>query len=500
MIRENIKRELIVDFLDLCLESFTKALCVSLQDWIELDASSALFAQSPFLKQLMSGEARLLNNDCSQSGNYNGRCSLIAETFDCARGYFTFKLSSKTPRGSISGSERFRAVKLAVRGRVVGARRDRSGEISSSQFYFFARVCAVNHAEGSVISLARTSSKFSIPLEAEAAHCIDKRLRWLLGDDRGYAAGLRSSLPATPRWRESPLLASVLARYRRLRGLARKTVPSVRSSWQIARVRHFGGAASRPNLLFRTDIELITGRLMDQYADPFPFSLNGSLFILCEGIPKAGTKGVIVLMEIAEHGRVKSERVILDLPYHLSFPNPADDGALISILPECAAIGRIQVATFDRTLSRALSFEEVHLPHSAYRDTVVFFRDGIEWLFSSAPIEGESSIGGGLFAFYRKMNTAAWIPHHRNPILLDLRNGRAAGKVVVDQGKVIRLAQNCLRSYGNGISAYEIRSLSPTDFDEVLLWKIACKEFEKAIALHTCNFHGGYMYFDYQLE
>ena len=72
-----------------------------------------------------------------------------------------------------------------------------------------------------------------------------------------------------------------------------------------------------------------------------------------------------------------------------------------------------------------------------------------------------------------------------------------AGEVAVWNGQLYRLGQDWQRSYGDGVLAYRILRLSPTDYVEEFAGEA---RFSKVSGPHTLNRRGNEILFDYYRE
>ena len=72
--------------------------------------------------------------------------------------------------------------------------------------------------------------------------------------------------------------------------------------------------------------------------------------------------------------------------------------------------------------------------------------------------------------FYAKDFKGPWTEHPRSPVVpKDLRTARPAGRPFVLNGKLYRLAQDCVPTYGYQVRAFEITDLSPTTYAEKMV-------------------------------
>ena len=78
-------------------------------------------------------------------------------------------------------------------------------------------------------------------------------------------------------------------------------------------------------------------------ADPFLFSHGGRTWMFFEDFPHATRKGVIAVCEIDASGHPGAPRVVLEEPFHLSYPFVFEHDGEIYMLPETAAAGCIRL-------------------------------------------------------------------------------------------------------------------------------------------------------------
>ena len=96
------------------------------------------------------------------------------------------------------------------------------------------------------------------------------------------------------------------------------------------------------------------------------------------------------------------------------------------------------------------------------------------------------------------MNAKIWTPHPLNPLSLDVRGARPAGKIFKKNGKLLRPTQIGAPKYGYGIQINEIENLSTTEFSEKKVGDIFPKWDNGLLASHTLNFVDGFTVIDAQ--
>jgi hypothetical protein len=200
------------------------------------------------------------------------------------------------------------------------------------------------------------------------------------------------------------------------------------------------------------------------YADPFLQEWQGRLYLFVEEFPYAVGKGIISAAEVIG-GRVLAPPVpVLERPYHLSYPFVLNDAGTMYMMPETGA---------NRTLElyRAVEFpwkwelESVLMRDAVFADSTPFFYQGRWWLFTMCDARGTAT-QDELFIFYADKLSGPWLPHAGNPLKSDCQSSRSAGRIIEQDGRLFRPAQDCGESYGAGLVWMEITELSPTSFSE----------------------------------
>jgi hypothetical protein len=199
------------------------------------------------------------------------------------------------------------------------------------------------------------------------------------------------------------------------------------------------------------------------YADPFPFEWQGRFFLFVEDYPHATKKAVISVVEFDGNGAPQPPRVVLEEPFHLSYPQVFSWNGETWMLPEGSGGGKL-------TLYRAAPFPyrwvaETTLLEGEISDATLLQRDGRWWLFSTVR-DGFGSTSDTMAVFWAPAPTGPWTPHPKNPILIDRRMARPGGAFVKVGGKLLLPVQDGTRGYGGGLGLSELLHL---DADEVRL-------------------------------
>lgn len=221
------------------------------------------------------------------------------------------------------------------------------------------------------------------------------------------------------------------------------------------------------------------------YADPFLLKWQQHSYLFFEDYRYDKAKGLISCMTLDDDGRPITTDVVLERPYHLSFPFVfAWDGEMWMV-PETSTNHTIE-------LYRARHFpyawqQEVTLMRSVQAsDTILLHYADKWWLFTS--IDGEeTACYGNLSLFFAQSLLGPWVAHPRNPVVLDTSRARPAGAIFSDNGILIRPGQDCSDSYGKAIQFHCIETLTETQYQERPIWKTTPSWSAQCVGTHTYN-------------
>jgi len=231
------------------------------------------------------------------------------------------------------------------------------------------------------------------------------------------------------------------------------------------------------------------------YADPFVQMWQGRTFLLVEEYPYATRRGIISAAEVVGDEILAPPTPVLTRPYHLSYPFIFEHDGDIYMMPETGENRSLE-------LYRAVEFpwkwelNTVLMEGAVFSDATALFHNGLWWIFVTADSIGAST-QDQLSIFYSDTLQGIWTAHRANPVKSDSRSSRPAGRILRQNGRLFRPAQNCEESYGAGIVWFEITELSPERFSErqVVAWD-GCAELG-ATGLHSFDQLGGLQVIDF---
>jgi hypothetical protein len=234
------------------------------------------------------------------------------------------------------------------------------------------------------------------------------------------------------------------------------------------------------------------------WADPFLWIHEGRRYVFFEDFPFETSRGRISVIEIDAVGQKIGDSIpVLETPHHLSYPFLFEYQDVLYMIPEQTEIKRVDLYRCTE-FPHAWVFEKTLIDGIKIADPTMFEYDGRWWIFCAAK-QGKIRINESLFAFYADSPLSSqWTAHSANPLVRDLRLGRQAGRIFQDaSGRLLRPSQDCLRRYGHGLNLSEIHLLTPTDYQESLLWKINGDEIGMR-AIHHIDCKAGLVVMDAQ--
>lgn len=196
-------------------------------------------------------------------------------------------------------------------------------------------------------------------------------------------------------------------------------------------------------------------------ADPFVIKNNNIWYMFFEIYKNEPRKGVIGLATSVDGIKWNYEKVVLEEEFHLSYPYMFEDNGKIYMMPETGESGYIKI------------YEAINFPYEwtcasnivrgDYWDSSIFKYDEKWWIFSKSRIPKKNSLS----LFYSENLMSGWREHKQSPLITENpRISRPGGRVLVDEGKIIRLAQDHSEYYGKRVFGFEILKLTINEYEE----------------------------------
>jgi hypothetical protein len=219
-------------------------------------------------------------------------------------------------------------------------------------------------------------------------------------------------------------------------------------------------------------------------ADPFPFEHQGRHFIFVEQYLNTKRRGCIAVATADRKG-ITPPQIVIEEPYHLSYPFVFEHDGQIWMIPESGAARSV-------SLYRAVEFphrwtrEACLAKGIEFYDATLLQHAGGFWFFGSSRVWASTS--WDILSIYRAESLSGlWTPHVHNPLLIDAALSRPAGAFVRHGGRTLRPVQDCSRHYGGAVTFCRIDALDRSKFVQTPVGRIRTGAF----GCHTYNRRSG---------
>jgi hypothetical protein len=197
-------------------------------------------------------------------------------------------------------------------------------------------------------------------------------------------------------------------------------------------------------------------------ADPFMLREEDRWFMFFEVLNRRTDQGDIGLA-VSDNGlEWRYQGIVLDEPFHLSYPYVFRWQGEFYLIPESIRAAEVR-------LYRALHFPDrwvfagTLIGGERLADPSIFRHDGRWWLLGKAA-------NHTLRLFLADELAGPWREHPQSPVVRgNPRTARPGGRILAEDGRIIRYAQNGEPYYGRQVLAFEIVELTPTVYRERLL-------------------------------
>lgn len=235
-----------------------------------------------------------------------------------------------------------------------------------------------------------------------------------------------------------------------------------RVDWNVGIVRAPVHAFLRPGA--RPEIRwLVDGRTNSFCADPFTESARPGRILSSEWFDYASNRGWIVEMDLDAHGVVTSPpRLAIDSGLHMSYPYLFEHAGRLYCTPESGQGRHVCLYVLDRQQRQWRLVASIIEGFPAL-DPTLLRHDGVWWLWCT---HADDEPNSKLFLWYAPDLLGPWRPHPANPVKVDVRSSRPAGRPFHFAGNLYRPAQDCSRIYGGAITINRLTRLSVTEFHE----------------------------------
>ncbi|WP_428523099.1 glucosamine inositolphosphorylceramide transferase family protein [Roseibium sp.] len=221
------------------------------------------------------------------------------------------------------------------------------------------------------------------------------------------------------------------------------------------------------------------------FADPFPIEKDGRFFLFFEALPHDTQKGVISMVEMTKDGPVGEASTVLEEPWHLSYPFVFERDGEFWMIPESSTNKEV-------VLYRAARFPGQWERHTVLlsgveaADATIIEYEGRFWMFAVTR-NGVGGYSDCLSLYYADDMFGPWQAHQKNPVLVDDRAARPAGRFFSQGGDLWRPVQDCRNGYGAALAFARVDELSPTTFQQSVHETLTPGPLWPGRKLHTLN-------------
>ncbi len=232
------------------------------------------------------------------------------------------------------------------------------------------------------------------------------------------------------------------------------------------------------------------------WADPFGIP-GDPRRLSCEYFDERTGLGHLETLTLNADGSIRfRERLDVGDGEHASFPAVFEIDGRRYGLAETIALRAITLHEVDDN-GRWTPIVDL-LQDIAAADPVLFKFEARYWLAYTDASLGEMD---NLCLMYADELEGPWHPHANNPVKVDIRGSRMAGRPFLHQGRLYRPAQDCLQTYGSAVVVQRIDHLGPTRFEETVVRRLeADVQAHLPHGMHTISAWGARTLVDAKIE
>lgn len=230
------------------------------------------------------------------------------------------------------------------------------------------------------------------------------------------------------------------------------------------------------------DIQWLRKKRRSVYnADPFVITTEKDTYLFFECYNYRQGKGHIEV--VCKSNRFRKPKVVLEEPFHLSYPFVFEHDGTVYCLPECHQAERLYLYRFNEE-NLQLERDAELIDHIQAIDPTLLFSDGRWNLFFTQ--KDQPSVK--LYRYVADDLRGPYRPHWNNPVKVDCADARMAGAFFKWNGQRVRPAQECIRYYGTAVCLNRVDALDNDQYKETPIERIqpiTQSKFKKG--LHTIN-------------
>ena len=200
-------------------------------------------------------------------------------------------------------------------------------------------------------------------------------------------------------------------------------------------------------------------------ADPFALDRGAELQVHYEDYLHATGAASIARRRWSREAGWGRPAPALRIGSHLSYPMLVEHDGRYLMLPESRASGNLVLYASDSLDGPWLPAATLDVDGAVGDATLVRHEDRW-WLFAVAP--SRLNPFAELHLWFADRPEGPWHEHPRNPVVVDPRSARPAGRPFVVEGRLYRPGQDCSTGYGRRVTIKRIVVLTTEDYREEL--------------------------------
>jgi len=222
------------------------------------------------------------------------------------------------------------------------------------------------------------------------------------------------------------------------------------------------------------------------WADPFVWMHDDRYYIFIEEVLYSTYRGRIVCLALDKDMNILSNQVVLERPYHLSYPFLFKHEGQLYMVPETKENNGVELYRCTHFPDQ-WEFVKTLIDNVRARDATLLEASGKWWLFTNIQETGGLSWDNLHLYYTDRPISGQWTPHPHNPIVKDIHSARPAGRIFSYDNTLIRPSQDCSVRYGYAINFNRIATLTETDYVETTERAFKPPDKGRFLATHTFN-------------
>ncbi len=234
------------------------------------------------------------------------------------------------------------------------------------------------------------------------------------------------------------------------------------------------------------------------WSNPFLLKKQDKSHLFFEEYVQKDQRGRIAYAMIDADGNISEPQVVLERPYHLSYPFLFEHRGEFYMIPETTENRAVEAYRCVRFPDQ-WEFHKTLMPDVQAANATLVEYSLRWWMFLNIAGKGGSS-GDELHLFYSDDPLSTnWTPHPMNPIVSDVRSAQPAGRLFRRDGGLIRPSRDSSLRHGYAVNLNSITKLTIHEYEEELLERIEPPNGD-ILAVQTYNNSGDFVAVDAMLK